>query len=63
MNARSLKKIAKEYERQTGMDPVQYAGCAGNTKSRHEALKRDVEWYRVHTEDIAQRLSRLTHGE
>lgn len=62
MTARALKKAAREYERLTGMDPVQYVGCVGTTKERHEALKRDVQWYRIHTEDMAQRLSRLTHS-
>lgn len=61
MNARALKKAAKEYEALTGMDPVCYKGCDRMTPTpeKHEALKRDVEWYRIHTEEIARKLSHL----
>lgn len=58
MDARTLKRLAKEYERQTGMDPVQFKACDGTTKEKHAALWADVNWYRIHTEDVAQRLSR-----
>lgn len=61
MDARTLKKAAKEYEHQTGLDPVRFNGCAGTTKEKHEALWMDLNWYRVHTEDIARRLSHIIY--
>ena len=59
MNLRALRKAAREYERLTGMDPVQFKGCDGTTNEKQSALCRDVNWYAVHTTDIALRLSRL----
>ncbi len=58
MNARALKKAAKDYQRLTGLDPVRFKGCSGTTDEKHQELRKDVIWYRVHTEDIAQRLNR-----
>lgn len=63
MNDRDLKRYAKAFERETGFTPINYNGRSdASIEERTQALVSDVDWYRRHTEDVAQRMRRLVQG-